>query len=58
MLDDVFQHCNIFFFNDTATTEIDTLALHDALPILTLSPSCAPLDVALATDAELFDDHK
>src|SRR5947209_19352943 len=22
-----------FFFNDTATTEIDTLSLHDALPI-------------------------
>src|SRR2546430_13661834 len=26
-----------FFFNDTATTEIYTLSLHDALPI-----SCAP----------------
>src|SRR3712207_1879918 len=25
--------CNIFFFNDTATTEIYTLSLHDALPI-------------------------
>src|SRR3712207_8708644 len=25
-----------FFFNDTATTEIYTLSLHDALPILTL----------------------
>src|SRR5260370_11344441 len=24
----------IFFFNDTATTEIYTLSLHDALPIL------------------------
>ena len=23
-----------FFFNDTATTEIYTLSLHDALPIL------------------------
>src|SRR6266571_796119 len=23
----------LFFFNDTATTEIDTLSLHDALPI-------------------------
>src|SRR6516164_9043796 len=33
-----------FFFNDTATTEIYTLSLHDALPILgtnpTRSPSC------------------
>src|SRR5258708_18373425 len=29
-----------FFFNDTATTEIYTLSLHDALPI-SLSPSRA-----------------
>src|SRR6202451_4792249 len=28
-----------FFFNDTATTEIYTLSLHDALPICELSPS-------------------
>src|SRR3989337_4174557 len=27
-----------FFFNDTATTEIYTLSLHDALPILSYSP--------------------
>src|SRR2546422_7916284 len=26
--------CCVFFFNDTATTEIYTLSLHDALPIL------------------------
>src|SRR5256885_2561149 len=26
----------IFFFNDTATTEIYTLSLHDALPICTV----------------------
>src|SRR5258708_15851683 len=27
-------HCSVFFFfNDTATTEIYTLSLHDALPI-------------------------
>src|SRR3989442_9775139 len=25
--------CKFFFFNDTATTEIYTLSLHDALPI-------------------------
>src|SRR3712207_3840771 len=30
----MFLHGNIFFFNDTATTEIYTLSLHDALPIL------------------------
>src|SRR4029434_5811075 len=27
------QVCRTFFFNDTATTEIYTLSLHDALPI-------------------------
>src|SRR5690606_41919221 len=27
-----------FFFNDTATTEIYTLSLHDALPILKFTP--------------------
>src|SRR6266404_4941617 len=27
-----------FFFNDAATTEIDTLSLHDALPILLFGP--------------------
>src|SRR2546430_7499578 len=27
-----------FFFNDTATTEIYTLSLHDALPISQVSP--------------------
>src|SRR5256885_7924701 len=35
----MFGYCNwfctlFFFFNDTATTEIYTLSLHDALPIL------------------------
>src|SRR5216684_8353954 len=28
--------CAFFFFNDTATTEIYTLSLHDALPICEL----------------------
>src|ERR1035441_11043869 len=27
------RFCSSFFFNDTATTEIYTLSLHDALPI-------------------------
>src|SRR3712207_9007553 len=38
-------NCFFFFFNDTATTEIYTLSLHDALPI------CGPgglLSVALS----------
>src|SRR2546430_17362758 len=29
---------SLFFFNDTATTEIYTLSLHDALPIFALGP--------------------
>src|SRR6266850_8602394 len=29
----LFVLCFFFFFNDTATTEIYTLSLHDALPI-------------------------
>src|SRR3712207_8373110 len=33
-----------FFFNDTATTEIYTLSLHDALPICT-----APFNTVLTT---------
>src|SRR3712207_8218577 len=37
------MHGCFFFFNDTATTEIYTLSLHDALPILhwELSPHWA-----------------
>src|SRR2546422_8113160 len=30
----------LFFFNDTATTEIYTLSLHDALPIWASSATC------------------
>src|SRR2546429_10011027 len=30
-----------FFFNDTATTEIYPLSLHDALPISRTAPRCA-----------------
>src|SRR3712207_7991494 len=33
---------SFFFFNDTATTEIYTLSLHDALPISGLSRHAAP----------------
>src|SRR5258708_10863776 len=34
---------SFFFFNDTATTEIYTLSLHDALPISSLPPDCPQL---------------
>src|SRR3712207_9105840 len=33
---------HFFFFNDTATTEIYTLSLHDALPISRRSSRCPP----------------
>src|SRR3712207_7275421 len=35
----IFLSSFFFFFNDTATTEIYTLSLHDALPILLMGPS-------------------
>src|SRR6266581_9669765 len=47
-----------FFFNDTATTEIYTLSLHDALPIwpnqaeATRTLACGPPDRGLARSEE------
>src|SRR3712207_8544145 len=38
----------VFFFNDTATTEIYTLSLHDALPIYRVSAVFVPVVLALA----------
>src|SRR3712207_8727405 len=40
-----------FFFNDTATTEIYTLSLHDALPIYQLSDFCSNQDIVVIHDA-------
>src|SRR5258705_1830911 len=37
----IYLHAFFFFFNDTATTEIYTLSLHDALPISESSKSSA-----------------
>src|SRR5258708_15957746 len=38
--------CSLFFFNDTATTEIYTLSLHDALPIsLTFKPGVEDVEI-------------
>src|SRR6266567_8601975 len=37
----LFSWFYFFFFNDTATTEIYTLSLHDALPILPIIAICA-----------------
>src|SRR2546426_6984049 len=39
-----------FFFNDTATTEIYTLSLHDALPIFVLVVSVALAGAGVRTD--------
>src|SRR5256885_16685762 len=50
-----------FFFNDTATTEIYTLSLHDALPIFSRSSrigsSGAPTGRARAKDMRLNIDQ-
>src|SRR6478609_7079770 len=49
-----------FFFNDTATTEIYTLSLHDALPIRREPdpvPSPAPAPSAPPSPARLPADH-
>src|SRR2546426_7090174 len=43
-----------FFFNDTATTEIYTLSLHDALPIFAVGVVVRQLEVAAR--AELHGD--
>src|SRR5256885_11375253 len=39
-----------FFFNDTATTEIYTLSLHDALPIYFVHPNAALIAGKRGTD--------
>src|SRR2546430_11522880 len=52
-----------FFFNDTATTEIYTLSLHDALPISLLASPGTPgrvrtgLDVVAAQNFAMFAGH-
>src|SRR3712207_7823860 len=42
----------VFFFNDTATTEIYTLSLHAALPILTVRVLSPPLSSASGINRE------
>src|SRR5476649_3103189 len=44
--------CLFFFFNDTATTEIYTLSLHDALPISPASASPASVTTLRVRYAE------
>src|SRR2546430_11282926 len=45
--------CLFFFFNDTATTEIYTLSLHDALPI---SEARMPADKFFVTGGTVPED--
>src|SRR5690606_29443121 len=45
--------CSFFFFNDTATTEIYTLSLHDALPILVDKSLNVVIPVLIKTSAIL-----
>src|SRR5256885_12748218 len=49
--------CFFFFFNDTATTEIYTLSLHDALPISDAQPLVGQLDAAQVVGARDVHDH-
>src|SRR5437870_13020663 len=51
----LFSFLFFFFFNDTATTEIYTLSLHDALPILWfLLPRVARLMIHTPTAISIF----
>jgi len=43
----LFSFSFFFFFNDTATTEIYTLSLHDALPISGLPVLAGPAEATL-----------
>src|SRR6266849_10943184 len=47
----------IFFFNDTATTEIYTLSLHDALPISLLLRKTGRFLLAMEPSYSLAIDH-
>src|SRR5256886_4669011 len=45
-------HYFFFFFNDTATTEIYTLSLHDALPICVAHELCLTGEMITAEEAQ------
>src|SRR5271168_5463226 len=48
-----------FFFNDTATTEIYTLSLHDALPISTIIAGDKPIGTLMvAIGLDIPEDRK
>src|SRR5687768_18597128 len=45
-----------FFFNDTATTEIYTLSLHDALPIFVFVGTMVAVSAAANRDVLVWED--
>src|SRR3712207_7463382 len=47
----------IFFFNDTATTEIYTLSLHDALPICPDAEGVVDVRLQIVREVELQDEE-
>src|SRR3712207_7656203 len=49
---------DFFFFNDTATTEIYTLSLHDALPISWGPPGVGPDLVLVNRPNDYHRDHR
>ena len=51
------RDCQVFFFNDTATTEIYTLSLHDALPIYDARKRSSALQTA-RKDLEVLEDEQ
>src|ERR1035441_11133705 len=60
MASSVVRFAIFFFFNDTATTEIYTLSLHDALPICPArhrTDSTLPESVAFETRTGRSEEH-
>src|ERR1051325_12206090 len=53
------QSRRLFFFNDTATTEIYTLSLHDALPIFSWNAgsSTPPASVGITPPKRRSEEH-
>src|SRR5258708_28194266 len=49
---------SFFFFNDTATTEIYTLSLHDALPICQRPQAVVAAGAVLLHQAQLAEAHQ
>src|SRR2546426_2932524 len=53
-----FSECQsvVFFFNDTATTEIYTLSLHDALPIFDCVTTVGPCEHVQRPECKTRDE--